>query len=708
MGTDMKSEVIIHSGANDLTRFAADELVRYMKILFDEDAVVLYRASDLGSPVFYLGSGTENPYFETYGMPDRFETAGRQAVMIRRISDGVMVVSGGSGVAVLWAVYGLAALWGVEFLLHEDVLPEKRAFYLPDADVFEEPIEPLRTWAFPHGLAFGPESWGISDYKSIITQLSKLRFNRIFLQYYPGYPLMDLEYKGIHRSTVSLFFNYHYPITDDMVGREIFDDRSEFWNRDMPVGASCGDMLEAGKKLVHGVMAHAHSCGMECALGILPLEYLSEFAPVIKDPLIIKLLDTETVVPGKNMDVEDLDLFDMALATLKMTLEEYPETDVIAPVMPEFREWVDRSYDAWNKLDQKYGISGIMTYDEALSKALERTEYPGGSQRAEKEVMGDIVALYFYDLFFCERKALSYTCRPDIKVMYMNISEELFPVVSKIIPDGTECSCYVDYTPTRVLKRREALRRIPQDTSFTMYYTIQDDNIGFLPMIATESLDELLKTVRKAGWKGFLSRYWLTSDHDICVNHLANAMWNEKPSNFSTCLRLITAICGEGCVHEMLGMIRELENATVILERDGLGFAFPIPNMVSCHWERNEPAQGMAEVLFDYERALDWAKRARIKSAEKGAWFIDYWIGRISFGIGYLNMTEMVYDGGRAFASGNVTLAKDNIRQALFLALEAGASYAGSARDCSDIASVAVFNEYGIRYLKRKLEELSF
>lgn len=701
-----KAAIIIASNADSLTRFAAEELRGYLKKLFDTDAGLTEGLEDQAGILFFVGSSKENPYFSDGGIPDKWVSAEEQAVMIRRVSGNSMVVSGGSQAATLWAVYGLAAQWGVEFLLHRDVLPEKRELYLPDIDMCEEPQEKVRTWAFPHGLAFGPESWGIADYRNIISQLAKLRFNRIYLQFYPEFPLMDMEIGGICRSSTSLFFNYHYPITDDMIGRELFDDRSEFWNRDLPAGTDCAGMLSAGKKLISGVILYAHAHGMEVAMGALPLEYVREFAPVIKEPVFVKLLNTETVVPGPNVSVEDDSLHEMALATIKAMIENYPDIDIIAPVMPEFRDWVEYSEMAWNTLDIKYNIGHIQTYEETLKKASLRSEYPGGGDRAVKEVRGDITALYFYDLFFCDKKAMNRTCKPDIKLMYMYLAEELFPILAKVLPEEAEITCCVDYTPTRVLKRRNVLYEIPSGTTCTMCYTLHDDNIGFLPMVAAENLGELLATARRAGWKGFMSRYWLTSDHDICANYLANAMWNNSQRCFDTYSRILTALCGDGCVYELRGMFRELENATVVLERDGLGFAFPVPEMVSCHWTKTEPSRGMDEVCRDYDRALDWAKRACPKVMEKGRWFVEYWINRISFGIGYLRMCEELFKGGRAAAMEDMAGAQVHVECALTLAIEACKCYAGGARDCSDAASIAIFNEYGIRYLRKKLDEL--
>jgi hypothetical protein len=42
-----------------------------------------------------------------------------------------------------------------------------------------EPLLPVRTWRVINDFACGPESWGMSDYRPVIDQLAKLKFNRL-------------------------------------------------------------------------------------------------------------------------------------------------------------------------------------------------------------------------------------------------------------------------------------------------------------------------------------------------------------------------------------------------------------------------------------------------------------------------------------------------------------------------------------------------
>jgi hypothetical protein len=451
-------------GDDQLVRSAADELARYMESIFEVEAT---RDEDpdagaearffVGSPDFLCGLA---PVRETL----RDAELGEQTIAVRPVKAAAipsMVVSGGSPRAVLWAVYELVRRCGAVYLLTGDVLPPRRPFAMPEVDIVRSPSDAIRAWAFPFGLMFGPESWPLSEYRSLLDQLAKLGFNRIAMQFYPSFPHLSLRLGGIDRTTSGLFFDLHVPIGDDMVGRELFDDRRIFWNPDLPLDAPIGDTLAAGERFVHGVIAHAHARGMEFLIGCLPLEYTMEFAPLLSDPLLVTLLGTRTVVPGPATDIDDPVVMDLALEVFRVTVDTYPEADAVGIVMPEFREWVSHAERAWVALDARYGLGGAGAYAEVLAAAGRRSSYPGGADRAVQETKGDIVALYFYDRFFNDLKARGRTARPDVRIVYQYLAEELYPHLPRIIPPDVETVEYVDYTPLRVLHRGRIVRPAP-------------------------------------------------------------------------------------------------------------------------------------------------------------------------------------------------------------------------------------------------------
>jgi hypothetical protein len=69
-------------------------------------------------------------------------------------------------------------------------------------------------------------------------------------------------------------------------------------------------------------------------------------------------------------------------------------------------------------------------------------------------VKADIVALYFDDKIISD---------PQInlggrKIVMSSVAEELFPILARVLPKTSETLNFVDYTPARILKRREQPR----------------------------------------------------------------------------------------------------------------------------------------------------------------------------------------------------------------------------------------------------------
>jgi hypothetical protein len=114
-----------------------------------------------------------------------------------------------------------------------------------------------------------------------------------------------------------------------------------------------------------------------------------------------------------------------------------------------------------------------------------------------------------------------------MKLLYNSVADELFPVLGWLVPHGCETLNFVDYTASRIVKRREALENVPsRDIPCSLIYTLHDDNVGVLPQLTTGSLHELTQDLRRHGWAGFSTRYWIIADHDPCVVYLGRAAWD--------------------------------------------------------------------------------------------------------------------------------------------------------------------------------------
>ncbi|MEO6435787.1 MAG: hypothetical protein ABIP55_08500, partial [Tepidisphaeraceae bacterium] len=224
--------VVIAPDAPELEKFAANELCGYLNKLFGVDVTPAPSIAGSAKAVFLIGNPTTNLLVSKTDFP----SVSDQGIIVKSVAiDGrpTLIVGGGSAQATLWAVYDLVERWGVRYLLHGDVLPARRAFEMPTLNVAEEPNLRVRQWRVLNEHAMGPISWGMADYKPVIDQLAKLRFNRLLLYIWPGQPFLPLEHKGIKQTSGTLFFGHHYPITDNMVGRSLFGTEREFWNPDL-------------------------------------------------------------------------------------------------------------------------------------------------------------------------------------------------------------------------------------------------------------------------------------------------------------------------------------------------------------------------------------------------------------------------------------------------------------------------------------------
>ena len=114
--------------------------------------------------------------------------------------------------------------------------------------------------------------------------------------------------------------------------------------------------------------------------------------------------------------------------------------------------------------------------------------------------------------------------------------------------------------------------------------------------------------------------------------------WSESVTPDTVYRDQIQVVCGVDCVEDMVKAFHLVGMATSILAMHGLGLKFPVPGMLMKHWVPNPISSQLVEVRQTCQQALKTVKRARKKVQKRGEKYIDYWIGRLEFGIGYLEM----------------------------------------------------------------------
>jgi len=257
--------------ADDLQRSAALELQDYLQRLFKFSAEIVTTAPADPGRCFVLGLTTA-PHIQQAcaSLP----ILSPQGHLLRRVAPDTMILAGGGSTAVAWAVYELVERYGVRYLLHGDVFPESPgAFHLPDVDGVLEPILPLRSWRQFNDRPTGPAMWSLTQQQVFIRQIFKLKFNGIYLSLWPQHPFVDYEVRGIRRRSATLLFGQKIPIEADNIGREHLPEGPFLDNPEMLAARTFPEMLEAGRRLLNGILEAARNFGMHTAVAFQPLEF---------------------------------------------------------------------------------------------------------------------------------------------------------------------------------------------------------------------------------------------------------------------------------------------------------------------------------------------------------------------------------------------------------------------------------------------------
>ena len=697
-------QIVTGPAPDSVTAFAAAELARYARELFGVAAAVGPRPGEASASVWLDGGGA--------GLA---APADPQSYLLRRFSRPAggdhLLAAGGSPAATLWAVYELVRGWGVEFLLHGDLLPDAPGpLRLPAVDRTCTPNLATRCWRLINDFACGPESWGLEENRRFIDQLAKHAFNEILLSLWPWQSFVHYEFGGVAKRTGCSWFDFRYPLDEHTVGREVFGEATAFENPDLAGITDYRERHAAARRLAGGIIEHAAARGISAGMSLSLLEYPLEFLPVIPGARVAHQLGEKTCVPGSDQAPDDPLLVELARTKLRAHLQCYPGVERLFLGFPEHREWLHRAENAWQSLDDKYAISEVLTLDQALAAARQRTDLHGGAERQVTRVLGDIAMLRLID---CVLEDSSVLQRPGhaepARVVYGQPAEELLPILPRIAPPGSGTLAFIDYTARRAADQLQVMdHAVPDAMPSRFIFTLADDNVGVLPQLATAPLHTIATRMRAGGWSGFTTRHWLIGDLDPTVRYLARSCWDAACTPESAYRELAGGVCGGAAADVLVEAWHQVDFITDDLDRHGMGFSFPVPGMMEKHFLARAPLS--AELSRDRDRyaaALALAETAVTRSRPAGVPFARYHAERLRFAAGYLDAVAATRQAGIAEAEGRRGDALAAVATALERLTAALQVYAAIAADNSDRGAIASINEYCIHFLRATRDRLA-
>ena len=731
--------IVVGPNAPALERFAASELQRYLRILFGPTVPVVEDAAGRPAHAVLIGSPQTNPAVASSGLARGWPSTSDQGIVLRGgAAEQTWAVGGGSPVATTWAVYELVERLGVRYLLSGDVFPDDPGpLRLPDLDVYVEPVFTERIWRLMNDEPHGPEMWSLAECRRVIDQIAKMKMNGIFFLTYPSHPFVHYEFRGVAKSTGVLDFGFRYPIDDDTIGREHFGDAAEFTNPEFRHCDGYDDMVEAGQRYARAVFKHARARGMRIGFGFSLTNTTDEFksrlrewtpdlpdAPADDGGDYARLGQLSMGAPPGGRAFQDVDnpaLAELAEEIVRAHLATYPEIDFIEIGSAEFRAEASGYERCWRRLDEKYGVESVAPLKDLEDQARAR-EYHGEG-RAERELKADVEFLYFVDKLFTEGRLLERLGRTDVEVLLSSVTEEMYPILGRVLPTNFGVGALIDYNLSLALPRLDRLSALGDGFGKYVTLSVQDDMNSLLVSSEGARMERFLERMRDAGFKGWKSRYWSIGDLDHSVAYLARASWDADLTVDDAYDDYARGVFGEDCLPEMREALRVLEENGEFQGTAIFAVGFPYPSLMRRHFEmqrhfagRTEPHAGLLECRDTYAGLVKLLEAALPRCRPRGKSRLEYMIGRARTCALFLETAHTVERAG--FASRAVEEAREDrnpeelgrrlnetarlLERALDLSRETIHAHVETVRDESDLGLLAAMNQYMYKYLKAR------
>ncbi|MFP6676671.1 MAG: hypothetical protein VB878_16425 [Pirellulaceae bacterium] len=703
--------VVIGANAPKIEQYAADELAAMLPRLFaDVEGVVATKIPNRAAYIIMIGSPATNPEIKR-AIGTGWPVLSDQGVVLKSHESSrgqQLIIGGGSPTATLWAVYEFGHHLGARYLLRGDMYPNTpKSLSLADFDHTSEPQLRTRTWRTINDFAVGPESWSIEEHRRVLKQLAKLKFNRLLLQVYPWQPFVDYEFAGVKKQTAMLWYGEQYPVNGETVGKKVFRGQTRFENPHFSGCTTPTEMSVAGKSYVQGIIATAKELGMSVGIGISPLEFPREFQRVLPESRVGRGLNSLTIIPTAEQGPRDATLRKLVATKIRAYIKTYPDLDSIYLTIPEFPEWGQHAHAAWNIL--KPGLAkDAPSLEELLQTASDRSLIASGD-RGIQSVKGNIVALAFLKELLKDESLLESPNGHAVNLVITGIDPALYSLLPFVIPENAGTLHFVDYTARRVLANREMLEVVPtKKVESQLILTLADDNVGILPQSATASLEQLVSHLKTNNWSGFSTRYWIPAELDPDIYHLSRASWDVHLTAEAAHKELWTTATGNESASNRLWMARQhLEHATNLIDKNDLGFAFPVKGMLMKHYIASPIPQWWEEANESYTQYMIELYRANGAIAGDAKPILFYYAKRGEYVLEYLAAVKAVREAALAKKAGDTEMAIEQLEVALEQMYNCINTLSDVARDQSDRGLIAVLNAYAYRPLLAEYEKLA-
>ena len=206
------------------------------------------------------------------------EATSQQAIRIRTMADGHLLVAGGSPRAVLWGAYELGFRWGDRYTLLGDLSSHRtRRTELPAIDVTLHPIFTERAFHVVGHHPFGFQFWPAERLARLMGQLVKLRFTHVVLDCPPFPSAVPIELLGVKSRLAPLAMEFD--LSGEIAGRKVFGGRERWGNLDL----LAADPVPAGATYLNRVAQAARQVGLAVELRLDATGFPAEFGPLLED-----------------------------------------------------------------------------------------------------------------------------------------------------------------------------------------------------------------------------------------------------------------------------------------------------------------------------------------------------------------------------------------------------------------------------------------